>query len=167
MMAIAWYYSRWTDKRAPVPMIEEQLFVADGDSFSNGGEKLRLDGIDAPEYSQTCADIAGNKWECGKVAHAALEQILREPGLACIAGVRDRYARSIATCSNSRLSDIGAAQVANGMAVSDDFYGMRSYGDEEDAARAGKRGVWVGEFMPPSEWRAAHPTLRTKTVPAE
>jgi endonuclease YncB( thermonuclease family) len=167
MMVAAWCYAASSDGRAPVPVTGQKLFIMDGDSFVLGDRKLRLDGIDAPEYKQICRDAAGAAWECGKAARASLEQMLREPGLACVAEVHDRYARSISKCSNSRLPDIAAAQVANGMAVSDAFYGMRTYGDDEDTARASKRGIWVGEFIPPSEWRAAHPTLRTNTVPAE
>jgi endonuclease YncB( thermonuclease family) len=167
MIIVAWYFAESTNDQTSVPVAGQKLAIMDGDSFVLGDRKLRLDGIDAPEYNQMCEDAAGTTWECGKAARAALEQILREPGLACVAGVRDRYGRSIATCSNSRLPDIAAAQVANGMAVSDEFYDMRSYGDEEDAASAAKRGIWVGEFMQPSQWRASHPALRTNTVPAE
>jgi endonuclease YncB( thermonuclease family) len=167
MVVAAWYFTGWTNGQIPVTVTGQKLIIMDGDSFVLGTRKLRLDGIDAPEYKQTCEYAASITWECGKVARAALEQMLREPGLACVAGAHDRYGRSIATCSNRRLPDIAAAQVANGMAVSHEFYGMRSYGEEEDAAMSAKSGIWVGKFIMPSEWRATHPTLRTNTVPAE
>jgi endonuclease YncB( thermonuclease family) len=141
--------------------------VTDGDSFQLGARRLRLNGIDAPEYHQTCQDANGRDWECGKAARASLEALLRSPNLKCEAEAQDQYGRSIATCNADDLPDIAAAQVSAGMAVSHEYYGVRSYGDEEDAARSAKRGIWTGNFTPPSEWRAAHPALRTKTQPAE
>jgi endonuclease YncB( thermonuclease family) len=163
----AWIYLELVDTREPFTIGSEKLTVADGDSFAIGPEKLRLDGIDAPEYRQTCKDAAGRDWECGKAARAALEQMLRQPGVSCITEARDSYARSIVTCSSTGTKDIGAAQVAKGMAVSNEYYEIRDYGDEEDAAREAKNGIWAGTFARPSEWRAAQPTLRTKTLPAE
>jgi endonuclease YncB( thermonuclease family) len=167
IMLLAWFYGRFTDQREILPADTSKVAVADGDSFAIDKRRLRLDGIDAPEYLQTCADENGSAWECGKASRAALEQIMLEPGLTCTAEAQDRYSRSIATCSSKRLGDVAAEQVLAGMAVSDEFYGMRSYGTEEDQARGAKRGIWRGQFTKPSEWRAAHPTLRTKTVPAE
>lgn len=162
-----WFYLDLADTREPFTIGGEKLTVADGDSFAIGPEKLRLDGIDAPEYRQTCKDGAGRDWECGKAARAALEQMLREPGVSCVTEAKDRYARSIVTCSSTGIKDIGAAQVAKGMAISNEFYEVRSYGDEEDAAREAKNGIWAGTFDRPSEWRAAQQTFRTNTVPAE
>jgi endonuclease YncB( thermonuclease family) len=154
MLAAAWYYGKWTDQRQPVPVAGQKLLIMDGDSFVIGPRKLRLDGIDAPEFRQVCKDAVGKDWPCGRTARAALEKLLTEPGLACEAEVQDRYGRSLATCRTAQTPDIAAAQVRDGMAVSDEFNGMRSYGDEEDAASDSKRGIWQGEFMRPAEWRA-------------
>lgn len=158
LLAIAilaiWLY--WPDPGERVAVRGQNLTVADGDSFAIGVRKLRLDAIDAPEYRQTCTDAAGRAWQCGKTSRASLEQFLREPGLACIAGAFDKYGRSIATCSNAHGADIAAAQVRAGMAVSDEYFGIRSYGDEEDEAQSARRGLWTGEFLRPDEWRAAN-----------
>jgi endonuclease YncB( thermonuclease family) len=162
-----WIYFELTDTLEPFAIKGQKLTVADGDSFAIGSEKFRLDGIDAPEYRQTCKDAKGGDWECGKAARAALEQLLREPNVSCIAEASDRYGRSIVTCSSAGIKDLGAAQVAKGMAVSNEHYEIRDYGDEEDAAREAKRGIWAGTFVRPSEWRAAQSILRTNTVPAE
>lgn len=172
-MLVAWCFGDSFSPRERVLIEGEELVVADGDSFSIGTRKLRLDGIDAPEYRQSCNDADGTAWECGKASRAALEQLLREPGLVCEAGAHDRYARAIATCSNNRLPDIAATQVENGFAISSEFWEMRNYPDEEDAAKTAKRGIWAGAFTLPADWRtqqARHgpqPTLRIKTVPAE
>jgi endonuclease YncB( thermonuclease family) len=145
----------------------QQIRIADGDSFSIGTQKLRLDGIDAPEYLQKCKNSAGIDWECGRAARASLEKMIRRPGLSCQTKVADQYGRLIATCAVVGIADIGSAQVLGGLAVSHEYFGIRDYGDEEDQARDAKRGIWIGEFMPPAEWRSAHATLRMNTVPAE
>jgi endonuclease YncB( thermonuclease family) len=151
----AWYFDDRANQWGPVPVAGQAIHIADGDSFAIGTRKLRLRGIDAPEYRQSCKDVAGADWPCGRTSRAALEKLLTEPGLACEAEAHDRYARSLATCHSAQTPDIAAAQVHDGMAVSDEYYGSRSYGDEEDAAMAAKRGIWQGEFMPPKDYRAA------------
>lgn len=152
-MVGAWYYGKLTDIRETVTLQGEALYIADGDSFSIGTRKLRLKGIDAPEYAQTCKDANGASWACGKASRAGLELLLRAPGLNCIAEAQDKYARALATCSNSGVADIGALQVKNGMAVSSEFNGLKSYGAEEQHARIGKKGLWSGQFTQPSDWR--------------
>jgi endonuclease YncB( thermonuclease family) len=166
-MIATWYFADLGTADRPIQLDGQAISVADGDSFAISDRKLRLDGIDAPEYRQTCSDASGKSWDCGKAARAALESLLRSPGLACTESAQDQYSRAIAKCSLDRIGDIGAAQVRAGMAVSHEYYGVRTYGDEEDAARAARRGIWVGKFIPPDEWRAIQATLRTNTVPAE
>lgn len=157
MMVAAWFYGVWTDQRQPVPIVGQKIYVVDGDSFVAGTRKLRLDGIDAPELKQTCNDSQNGEWPCGRMARAALEKLLLEPGLSCIAEAEDRYARSVARCRSESKPDIAAAQVSDGMAVSHEFNGMRDYGSEEDTARTQKRGIWRGAFDRPEDWRAKNP----------
>jgi endonuclease YncB( thermonuclease family) len=153
MVALAWYYSMLTDRRQPVPVVGQKIYAVDGDSFTIGTRKLRLDGIDAPEFNQSCKDADGQDWPCGRTARASLEKLLTSPGLACEAEAHDRYARALATCRSAATPDLAAAQVRDGMAVSDEFNGMRSYGNEEDSARSAKRGIWQGEFIRPADFR--------------
>jgi endonuclease YncB( thermonuclease family) len=130
--------------------------AADGDSFTIAGRKFRLSGIDAPEYLQPCHDAMGRRWPCGTVSHRALTELLAQPGLVCNTDARDRFGRSLATCQTETTADIAASQVLAGNAVSSEFHGMRAYGDQEDAARKSKRGIWQGRFSAPQEWRKSH-----------
>ncbi len=167
MIVSAWLYGRLMNAREPVPVAGYKLYVTDGDSFAIGPRRLRLDGIDAPEFRQLCSDADGRDWPCGRTARAALEILLTQPGLACEAEASDRYARSLASCHNAGNADIAASMVSQGMALSSEFKGMRSFGDEEDAAKRAKRGLWQGRFEHPADYRAAQAALRTNTVPAE
>lgn len=167
MLLAAWYFDQQSVPPKTTKIDGKKLFVMDGDSFMIGEERFRLKGIDASELHQTCKDTQGRDWACGTAAREALIELLSEPRLSCESEVADRYHRALAICNNIRSTDIAADQVREGMAVSDDFYGIRSYGEEEDLASTAKRGIWIGDFMPPSEWRAAHPDLRTNTQPAE
>lgn len=159
MFGAAWFFGRWTDRREPVPVAGQKIYIVDGDSFTVGARKLRLDGIDAPELKQMCREAAGQDWPCGRAARAALETLLLAPGLTCEAEASDRYGRALATCQSPSMPDVAAAQVRNGMAVSHEFNGMRNYGSEEDEARKATRGIWQGTFERPADWRALHPRL--------
>ena len=87
MFAAAWLY----EPRESISASGKKVVAADGDSFTIGASKLRLHGIDAPEYRQTCRDAEGVEWQCGKAARAALEKRLLEPGLVCKAQAKDKY----------------------------------------------------------------------------
>jgi endonuclease YncB( thermonuclease family) len=156
MIAAAWLYAGKADTKETIISTGQTIRAADGDSFMIGPRKLRLYGIDAPELKQTCSDAAGQAWRCGAAAHGALITLLAQPGLTCQANAQDRFGRSLATCSAINTADIAAVQVRSGMAVSNEFNGMREYGAEEDEARAAKIGIWQGSITGPKEWRASH-----------
>ncbi|MBK8373842.1 thermonuclease family protein [Sphingorhabdus sp.] len=156
MLVAGWYYAQSADQRETVSASGQKILIADGDSFAFGSRKMRLDGIDAPEYRQLCTDEAGRDWECGKAARASLEKLMLEPDLQCEVEVHDKYARALATCRTAHTADVAAAQVSEGLAVSHEFNGMRDYGDQEDVARTARKGIWRGPFQRPEEWRAEH-----------
>ncbi|RFB93480.1 exopolysaccharide biosynthesis protein [Rhizobium leguminosarum bv. trifolii] len=121
--------------------------AADGDSLTLGGERLRLEGIDAPELNQSC-ERAGNAWACGRAARAALQGMVLASGTFCQGSRRDRYDRLLVICHSGAGGDINAAMVRGGMAIS---YG--GYGREEAVARAAKAGLWAGTFERPRDVR--------------
>ncbi len=156
----AYYYATATDQRETIAATGVKIAVADGDSFAMGIRKMRLRGIDAPEYRQICLDEANRQWPCGKAARAALEKILLEPGFSCEVEISDKYARELALCHTAHTPDVAAAQVESGMAVTHEFAEMREYGKEEDRARVAKLGIWRGEFERPELWRKANKGIR-------
>ena len=158
MFWAAWRISDISEVQTPVLTAGQKIIVMDGDSFIVGIKKFRLDGIDAPELKQICKDANGASWECGTASRGSLEAILRLPNLKCSVSAQDAYSRSIAKCATNQTPDVGSAQVKAGMAVSHEYYGIRTYGEEEDHAIAARKGIWVGEFTSPSEWRKSHPS---------
>ncbi|WP_342358459.1 thermonuclease family protein [Terrarubrum flagellatum] len=122
----------------------------DGDSIRIGQREIRLKGIDAPEYRQTCQGERGEV-ACGRDARAALVALLARGSLRCDISGRDRYGRDLGHCFAGEV-DVNAAMVKDGHAV--------AFGDfvfEEAAARSARRGLWATRFDPPSEWRRLHP----------
>ena len=57
-----------------------QIRVVDGDSLEINNKKIRLIGIDAPEYYQTCFDEDGLEYDCGFDALEYLQNLI-EKGL--------------------------------------------------------------------------------------
>ncbi|MBB4234007.1 thermonuclease family protein [Rhizobium esperanzae] len=121
--------------------------AADGDSLTLGDERLRLEGIDAPELRQSC-ERAGKAWACGRAAREALQGMVLASGTLCQGSRRDRYDRLLVVCRSGTSGDINAAMVRLGMAIS---YG--GYGKEEAEARAAKAGLWAGAFERPRDVR--------------
>ena len=124
--------------------------VTDGDSLEIAGQRIRLHGIDAPEWKQTCR-TGGRHWRCGKEATRALAQRIGQRPVGCVEKDRDRYGRIVAVCQAGGV-DLNAWMVAQGWALAYRRY-SRAYVDEEQAAKAAKRGVWRGQIIAPWEWR--------------
>ncbi|MEW9836651.1 thermonuclease family protein [Mesorhizobium marinum] len=129
--------------------LEGSAVVNDGDTITLGAERMRLRGIDAPEYDQICMRD-GADYPCGRMARQALAALVGKGAVACKGSERDKYDRLLATCSAGGV-DLNRSQVAAGWAVS---YG--DYRAEEDAARAKGAGLWAGSFDRPRDWRQAH-----------
>ncbi len=128
---------------------EGAAIVNDGDSITLGTERIRMRGIDAPEYSQTCRKN-GADYPCGTLARQSLVRLIAGKPVSCSGWQRDRYGRLLGDCTAGGR-DLNRAQVEAGWAVA---YG--DYESEEANARAGKAGIWAGTFDQPQDWRDSH-----------
>lgn len=126
--------------------------VVDGDTLVASGQRVRLDGIDAPETRQTCRR-GGNEWRCGVASSHTLQVMIGRRRVRCEVTETDRYRRSIATCW-SASTNLNAEMVRQGWAMAYRRYSTR-YVRDEDAAKGHKAGVWASEFTPPWDWRRA------------
>jgi endonuclease YncB( thermonuclease family) len=127
--------------------------VIDGDTIEIHGQRIRLNGIDAPESAQLCLDAAGRKYHCGQVASLALADFLEaHRPTTCIEVDRDRFRRAVAVCTAGSI-DIGEWMVRRGYAVDWPKYSGGFYVKVEIAARTSKRGLWAGSFERPWKWR--------------
>lgn len=141
-------------KRRDRPELTGFGIAIDGDSIRLGGDEIRLEGIDAPEYAQTCRDAAGREYPCGRMARRALASLLDKGAIRCAVSGRDRYERHLARCYSGE-AEINAVMVSTGQAVA-----FGRYDSEEATARAGRRGLWAGSFQRPADFRRSHPRDR-------
>ena len=155
LAALAYWLERQSSETISGPS-GSGIHVIDGDSLRIDGREIRLAGIDAPEYRQTCTDDKGAAWSCGKDARTALEKLVQSGGVSCNTAVEDRYGRALALC-RSKSGDIAEALARQGWAE-----GARDRRFKEPTAaiaeaKRAKRGIWRGGHSHPAEWRKANP----------
>lgn len=126
-----------------------KAIVNDGDTITLGTERIRLRGIDAPEYNQLCRKD-GADYPCGKLSRQALVKLIGGRAVSCSGWQRDRYDRLLGDCKVGDI-DLNAEQVRAGWAVAFGDYDM-----EEAAARVARAGIWAGSFEEPRDWRRSH-----------
>ena len=138
-------------RRAPIQTdVAGRARVIDGDTLEVGSVRIRLFGLDAPESAQRC--LAGSRrWPCGEKATRALVGRIDGRSVACEERDKDRYGRIVAVCRYGG-QDVNAWLVREGWAMAYRRYSS-AYAGEEASAKAAKRGVWRGEFVPPWDWR--------------
>ena len=125
--------------------------VVDGDTIAMQGQRIRFEGIDAPERSQTCRDGGGERYDCGHSATRALAQKIAGETVDCEPHGWDRYGRILAVCRAGDV-DLNAWMVREGWAVAYLRYSL-SYVPAEIEARFARRGIWAGDFTSPEDYR--------------
>ena len=157
LIAGAWVLQRWTMAPEVILINNETIKVIDGDSFRSASDEFRIYGIDAPEFQQTCKKKDGTDWACGRAAKRQLEDLLRTSAHECEVNARDRFGRAIVSCKDRGKTDLGAAMVASGLALSAQEFDNVIYGRQESLAKRSGKGVWQGEFEHPRTWRDRNP----------
>jgi endonuclease YncB( thermonuclease family) len=123
-----------------------------GDTLVVAGTLVRLAGIDAPEFDQTCSR-GEETWSCGDAAAQVLAAAVAEGEVVCRAEEAIGEDTVRARC-DSGGRDLALQVLAAGFAVNrapDDPVYRAAEGD----ARAAALGIWSGEFMDPERWRQA------------
>ena len=125
--------------------------MVDGDTIVVDGERVRLEGIDAPEKDQSCGP-AGKLWACGEASTEHLRAMLAGGMTSCSWEQRDRYGRALGTCRSHAGRQVNSAMVEDGMAAAYLRYSRR-YEPEQTRARESGAGMWSGPFDMPWEHR--------------
>jgi endonuclease YncB( thermonuclease family) len=158
---VAWAYSQW-DKSAPVETgtgatIAGTARVTDGDSLEIGNVRVRLFGIDAPEFRQLCKDASGRDYTCGVAAREALAGLIDGRQVACTPAEGPSYDRVVAVCrvdgTGQDKVDLSEAMVRAGRVIELKAHSKGRYAAAERSARDAGRGLWAGTFERPSQWR--------------
>jgi endonuclease YncB( thermonuclease family) len=137
---------------ATLLVVQGSQHVTDGDTIRIGETRIRLEGIDAPELSQTCTREDGTEWRCGELAKTALSQKIANQPVRCKISGTDTYRRSLGTCSVGNLN-LNQWLVQSGWAVAYQRYSKAYVADEREARRR-RLNIWSGEFQKPDEFRA-------------
>jgi endonuclease YncB( thermonuclease family) len=137
-----------------------KAFAIDGDSLKVGDKEVRLFGLDAPEYSQTCFDSKKQEYPCGQISREFLIKLVGKKEVKCLYAQMDKYNRFLSKCFIDKVS-INEEIVKNGMAVIYNFAESEEKMNILEAeAKKQKIGIWRGAFQLPKEYRKEHP--RTK-----
>lgn len=131
------------------------IYVIDGDTVVLNKVRIRLLGIDAPEMEQSC-QIAERDYLCGRDARNALRSKTSGKAIRCQKHGIDKYGRTLGRCYLGE-ADLNQWMVEQGWAVSYD-----DYRTEESEARRHRRGIWVGNFDLPYQWRKEHQKPNTE-----
>nr|WP_246270699.1 thermonuclease family protein [Hongsoonwoonella zoysiae] len=144
----------FTQSGAAGPALEGRASVIDGDTIEIRGERVRFNGIDAPESRQLCRDGGGRAYRCGAVAANALARFLSASSpTRCNYVNRDRYGRFVGDCYRADGRSVASWLVRSGHALDWPRYSGGKYARQERAAKAERAGIWQGTFERPWEWR--------------
>ncbi|RWA97335.1 MAG: thermonuclease family protein [Mesorhizobium sp.] len=147
--------TNWTEP-LPRPM-QGRASIIDGDTVEIAGQRIRFNGIDAPESRQYCSDAKGFDYPCGRRAAKALDKFLAASRpLHCSFVDRDRYGRLVGNCDRADGRSVQKWLVEQGLALDWPRYSNGAFAAEQVSAKAAHRGVWQGRFDQPWDWRDAN-----------
>lgn len=133
--------------------------IIDGDTIKINSKKIRLYGIDAPEFKQKCKKpyltiiffTFTKDYPCGKISTQKLQKKINNKVITCKILDIDRYKRLIGECYKRNLN-LNSWLVSNGYAVAYRKY-SKKYISNEINAKNEKKGLWQGKFEMPWDFR--------------
>lgn len=129
-----------------------EVRIVDGDTIVVGTTRVRLEGIDAPESTQTCNRRHSGTWRCGEYATRHLVRLIGANPVHCNDMGLDKYGRTLGRCFAGNVN-LNAEMVRSGYAWAFVRYSQAYVAEEAEARRAGA-GIWQGEAMPAWDYRA-------------
>jgi len=142
--------------------ISGKAFVLDGDSLKVSKKDIRLFGIDAPEYSQTCFNKKNKEYACGQASKEFLIKLVGGKKIDCYYAIKDKYQRYLSKCYVNDIS-VNEELIKNGMAIIYNFTESDEKMDNlEKQAKTSELGIWQGSFELPKNYRKKNPNLHKK-----
>jgi endonuclease YncB( thermonuclease family) len=130
--------------------------VRDGNTIQLGDVTFRLDGLDAPEFDQTCIDDHADPWTCGIEARDQFTKLIGGREVRCDDLGPDKTSRKrrlgICTVQGDKAS-LNQQLVRLGFALSGDGSTKARFADDAASARDARTGLWKGCFVTPREFR--------------
>jgi endonuclease YncB( thermonuclease family) len=147
---------------APVEPLLGRASVVDGDTIEIHSQRVRFNGIDAPESDQRCHNAKGKAYRCGAAAANALDEFLAgsRPTRCEFVGWDD-YGRFVGDCYRADGQSVASHLVRQGHALDWPRYSNGRYAGEQQQAQVEHIGVWQGSFTEPWVWRAEQRALQT------
>lgn len=145
-----------TNGSASSPTTEElatvvgEITVIDGETLEFRGQRIKIWGVDAPDFNQTCEDKQGGVFDCGKESASALSRWLTtlQP-VQCEPRGNDNAGNVIAICYTATGDDIGGWLVRNGYALDWPKYSNGFYSVPQSEAQKAKHGIWQHNGIEP------------------
>jgi endonuclease YncB( thermonuclease family) len=150
-----------TASKSDPSKLEGRAIAITGDRLRIAGTVIVLDGIEAPEPSQSCERKTGS-WRCGAAAKDALAGLIRARRVSCeIVDEDDSGKRG--RCE-TRGADIAEALARNGNVFSNGGF-LSRYADAESEAQSEKIGLWSGTPERPQDYRDKRWEEAKRTAP--
>jgi endonuclease YncB( thermonuclease family) len=126
----------------------------DANTLIVDGVTYRLEGVDAPQTDQVCADVSGAKWWCGVDARDKLKERVDNRPVRCDDKGRDRAfkERRVGICwIGDEKTSVNQWLVREGWALNAGPRG--GFNTEQEQARQDRKGLWKGCFVSPDALR--------------
>jgi endonuclease YncB( thermonuclease family) len=130
--------------------------VSDGNTLQLDGIKYRLEGVDAPDFDQTCIDQHADPWTCGVDARDQLKAWIGHRAVRCEDKGPDTVVKSrrIGVCSiDGEAGSVNQWLVHEGLALDLEPAASGRFKADEADARDNQRGLWRGCFTAPQDFR--------------